>query len=476
MSTTAATDFPVPPQAAVEQTAVSTPAAVVQPTVAAEEAAAPVETTPVVDDAKTVETAGVAPTQVTEEVTKADEKKEEAEAGIASASTPAVETSAAPVSAPTEPTITEIVTSADQKPISTISSSIAWPALEATHPLAQFQARLPELLEAADHNLIWGITLSATAPIPFHTTLILQKFLRANFNNVEGAYTQLLDTLKWRKEYNPEAAVAEEFSEAKFGGLGWVSKLKVGEGVEKVVTWNIYGACKDTKKTFGDLDSFLRWRIALMELGVNALELPKATVPIPDYNPTAPGTALDPYQMIQLHDYQTVSFFRLDSATKAASKKTIEVMAHYYPELLSSKLFVNVPVVMGWVFSAMKAFLSKETIRKFKVITSGRGVAAELGQDVPKQYGGKGADLPEVGLSPKLVKDAAEPEPVAKLGKKASKASLDKTALKEKASKATLSEKTAPRSEREKKKNRRCCRRDDAVDCRRSKVEAIELS
>lgn len=135
-----------------------------------------------------------------------------------------------------------------------ISSGPVWPTLEENHPLAKFQARLPELLAAAEHAQIWGITLSAATPIPFHTTLILQKFLRANYNDVDKAYKQLLDTLKWRRKENPEGAVEEIFSEVKYDGLGYITKIKTKEGDEKVVTWNIYGACKDTRSTFGDLD------------------------------------------------------------------------------------------------------------------------------------------------------------------------------------------------------------------------------
>jgi len=182
-----------------------------------------------------------------------------------------------------------------------------------------------------------------------------------------------------------------------------------------------------TLYSLANSSSFLRWRIALMEMGVKALDLPNASAPIPDYNAANPGSAIDPYQMIQLHDYQNVSFLRMDSSTKAASKKAIEVMANYYPELLSIKYFVNTPVVMSWVFTAMKAILPKETVRKFRVISSGKGVASDLGSDeLPKAYGGKGADLAEAGLRPKLFKDTPSSEKEKKPSKKSSMASLDK--------------------------------------------------
>ncbi|KAF8427742.1 hypothetical protein EV426DRAFT_366501 [Tirmania nivea] len=380
---------------------------------------------------KSADSTEVVATTITVEAGPSSEETEPATAETVPPETAPIEATATSAPAATTPAIKSEAALKIEAPAAAttalvISSGLSWPALDKLHPLAQFQSRLPELLETAGHDHIWGITLSADEPIPFHTTLVLQKFLRANCNNIDAAYTQLLETLKWRKAYKPMAACEEEFSETKFGGLGYIMKTQTKDG-EKIVTYNIYGACKEPKRTFGDLESFLRWRIALMEMGVKALDLPNATVPIPDYNATNPRNAIDPYQMIQLHDYQNVSFLRMDSATKAASKKAIEVMANYYPELLSIKYFVNIPVVMSWVFTAMKAILSKETMRKFRVISSGKGVASDLGSDeLPKAYGGKGADLAEAGLRPKLVKDIPPSEKEKKPTKKSSMASLDK--------------------------------------------------
>ena len=94
---------------------------------------------------------------------------------------------------------------------------------------------------------------------PVHTTLlILQKFLRANADDLEKAKVQLTDALKWRKEYQPLKVKDEVFDGDKFGGLGYVTKVKAAKGSpneEDYVSWNIYGAAaKDVKKTFGDVD------------------------------------------------------------------------------------------------------------------------------------------------------------------------------------------------------------------------------
>jgi hypothetical protein len=164
-----------------------------------------------------------------------------------------------------------------------------------------------------------------------------------------------------------------------------------------VVTFNIYGAVKDNKKTFGDIDAFLRWRVGLMERSVQQLDLSSATQPVPDF-----GAGPDPHQGIQVHDYLQVSFIRQDPLVKTATKKTIEVLGRYYPETLSRKFFVNVPLVMGWVYQAAKMIVSKETAKKFTVLSYGTALASELGKGLPKEYGGENGALNEVGEGMKL--------------------------------------------------------------------------
>jgi hypothetical protein len=134
-----------------------------------------------------------------------------------------------------------------------------------------------------------------------------------------------------------------------------------------------------------------------MELSTSHLNLSSATVPIPDY-----GQGPDPYQGIQVHDYLNVSFLRMDPRAKAASKKTIELLGACYPETLSRKFFVNVPVLMQWMFNAMSLFISAETKKKFVVLSYGENVKGELGDGVPEQYGGKGGKLEDIGQGVKL--------------------------------------------------------------------------
>lgn len=128
-----------------------------------------------------------------------------------------------------------------------------------------------------------------------------------------------------------------------------------------------------------------------MERAIALLALPSATTPIPDY-----GAGPDPYQMIQVHDYNNVSFLRMDPTIKKASAAVIELFSHNYPELLSRKFFVSVPFIMSWVFQAVSLLLSKETTRKFIVLSYKTNLAKELGgnlEDIPVEYGGRGHPL-----------------------------------------------------------------------------------
>ncbi|KAJ6442236.1 CRAL/TRIO domain-containing protein [Purpureocillium lavendulum] len=260
-------------------------------------------------------------------------------------------------------------------------------------PLAKLTARLPTVLEQVGHTEMWGVELSASsdhAP----SQVILQKFLRANNGDVAAAEKQLVAALEWRKKVNPAALVSEVFDSAKFGGLGYVTvHPDAAAGKETVITWNIYGSVKNNKATFGNVQEFIKWRAALMELGVQKLRLNDIKEPIPEG-----ADAVDPYQMLQVHDYQSVSFFRMDPDVKAASKETIQTFSTAYPELLAHKFFVNVPAIMGWVFGAMKFFLAPATLRKFHPMTSGTTLATELKgivDTLPKEYGGKGPSVKE---------------------------------------------------------------------------------
>ncbi|KAJ5165251.1 uncharacterized protein N7500_007081 [Penicillium coprophilum] len=269
--------------------------------------------------------------------------------------------------------------------------------------LGELFNRLPTILENIGHTEMWGVPLKDSDDVP--TVNVLIKFLRANEGNAKAAETQLSKALQWRKDVNPLAlAESARYSAAKFEGLGYLTTYEEN-GRPLVFTWNIYGAVKDISKTFANTDEFVQWRAALMELAVQDLKMKDATEVI-EYD------GEDPYQMIQVHDYMNVKFFRMDPSVRAATKKVIEVFATAYPELLSEKFFVNVPAIMGWMFTAMKFILSRNTTRKFHPITSGvnlaREFSASIAEQIPKAYGGKGPELKENARSVPLAEETEQ--------------------------------------------------------------------
>ncbi|KAK1580327.1 CRAL-TRIO domain-containing protein [Colletotrichum navitas] len=273
-------------------------------------------------------------------------------------------------------------------------------------PLTSLFEKLPGILGEAKHNEMWGVQLSDSTHVP--TTVVLQKFLRANDNDVSKAADQLQKALVWRRDTNPGKLLDDvSFDKKKFDELGYVTTHKDAQGKEMIITWNIYGAVKDKKATFGNVDEFIKWRAALMELSVRKLGLDRVQTPIPDGGE-------DPYQMIQVHDYLNVSFLRMDPAVKAASSETIRIFAMAYPELLVHKYFVNIPALMGWVFKAMKVFLAPKTVAKFHPLGYGNELAAELPaykDSLPKDYGGNGESVKITGQTVKIA-DAAPAAPV----------------------------------------------------------------
>lgn len=133
-----------------------------------------------------------------------------------------------------------------------------------------------------------------------------------------------------------------------------------------------------------------------MEITLAQMKLQDATLAVPAY-----GQGPDPYQALQIHDYLSVSFFRQPTEIKNSSSKIIDLFQKYYPETVSYKYFVNVPLIMQWMMGAMKALMSKDSIQKMTWLTYGNTLNTYVGDDIPKEYGGSSVSLKEKGLTPK---------------------------------------------------------------------------
>lgn len=188
------------------------------------------------------------------------EEKKEVPAGAVEESKPAVDE--APLAdklaattindtKPALPTASEEKTDIEEKPL-TKEKPAEVKTEPVLSPLAQLFLELPTIIAESQYTEMWGVELTHSKDVP--TSIVLEKFLRANKKNVAAAKAQLIAALKWRKEVKPGQLADVEFDAAKFGGLGYVTVYPKTDTHEKeIVTWNIYGAVKDLKSTFGDV-------------------------------------------------------------------------------------------------------------------------------------------------------------------------------------------------------------------------------
>jgi hypothetical protein len=112
---------------------------------------------------------------------------------------------------------------------------------------------------------MWGVELTNSSDVP--TSIVLEKFLRANNQDVAKAKAQLIEAMKWRKGIQPRKLLDEtEFDQAKFGSLGYVTVYPKTDSHEKeVVTWNIYGAVKNKQETFGNVEEYV-WYLGMIQV------------------------------------------------------------------------------------------------------------------------------------------------------------------------------------------------------------------
>lgn len=164
-----------------------------------------------------------------------------------------------PVSAVEEimPIATEAVPEPTPAVPKTVEKESQAPATSPSTPLLKLFSELPSIIAEAEYREMWGIELKNQSHVP--TCIVLEKFLRANIKDnikdVAEAKAQLIEALKWRRRMQPIKLMQEtEFDASKFGGLGYVTVYPKEGGAKEIVTWNIYGAVRDNKATFGDVE------------------------------------------------------------------------------------------------------------------------------------------------------------------------------------------------------------------------------
>lgn len=239
---------------------------------------------------------------------------------------------------------------------------------------------------------------------------ILLKFLIAAEWEVDVAQKKVTATLDWRLKFKVLSAAYREKYDPELEKMGVITHYTENKNNFRVATWNLYANLKNPKKLFSkfgvDGDNkqgdelegtmFLRWRVGLMERALLLLQFGDA----------------DNTKIAQVHDYNNVSMFRMDPGMKAATKQIIHVFSENYPELLSKKYFINVPLLMGWVFTFFKAtgFMTAATLSKFEMLSSG-DLSVPFGKaNLPKDYNGGVANENVESIFTLAVNDIKTPE------------------------------------------------------------------
>lgn len=270
--------------------------------------------------------------------------------------------------------------------------------------LEQLIQAIPDILaktEDSSYDEIYGYRIAAddedNVDVEARNEILL-KFLIAREYDLTKAKEMLVNTLNWRRKFQVLSAAYGEKYDKDLEKMGVITDYKGNKDNFSVVTWNLYANLKNPKKLFAkfgvgvensdrtDLPGtmFLRWRVGLMERALALLDFADA----------------DRCKIAQVHDYNNVSMFRMDPGMKAATKEIISIFSDNYPELLSKKYFINVPYVMGWVFSFFKVtgLMSAATLKKFEMLNHGDLSGAFGKENLPLDYNGgkKNEKVPDI--------------------------------------------------------------------------------
>ncbi|KAG6398120.1 hypothetical protein SASPL_139572 [Salvia splendens] len=230
----------------------------------------------------------------------------------------------------------------------------------------------PEAEEAIDEDIsIWGIPLLPSKGNE-STNVVLLKFLRAREFKVNEAFEMLKKTLQWRKDFRADALLEEEF-EPELGGAAYMSGVD-GEG--HPICYNIFGVVDEkTVATEEKRERFLRWRVQLMEKGVQKLDF------------KAGGVS----SLLQINDLKN-SPGASKKEVRVAVDKAVAVLQDNYPEFVAKNIFINVPFWYYAFHSLMSPFLTQRTRSKLVFARPSKVTETLLKyipiQEIPIQYGG----------------------------------------------------------------------------------------
>ncbi|GLU17501.1 hypothetical protein SLE2022_338650 [Rubroshorea leprosula] len=223
---------------------------------------------------------------------------------------------------------------------------------------------------------LWGVPL-LSSKCAEGTDVVLLKFLRAREFKVNEAFEMLRKTMQWRKDFNIDSILDENL------GVD-LSSVAYMNGVDREghpVCYNIYGVFENEElyqKTFGTeekREQFLRWRIQLMEKGIQKLDLRPSGVS----------------SLLQINDLKNSPGLS-KKELRIAMKQAVSALQDNYPEFVARNVFINVPFWYYALNALLSPFLTQRTKSKFVVAHPAKVTETLLkyipAEEVPVQYGG----------------------------------------------------------------------------------------
>ncbi|EER32885.1 conserved hypothetical protein [Candida tropicalis MYA-3404] len=266
--------------------------------------------------------------------------------------------------------------------------------------LAKLVASIPDILSKVDnpeYDEIFGYRINTADKPHVNEPIrneILLKFLITSEYDVEVAIEKIIKTLNWRNEFQPLSAAFYETFDEQLNEMGVITYFPNSK--LHLTAWSIYGNLKNPKKIFETEDKvdlpgtqFIRWRIGLMEKSLQLLDF----------------TSKDNNKVAQIHDYNKVSFLRIDSGIKKSTNEIVAIFGDNYPELSGTKFFINVPLLLGGSFRFFKSIgmIGKQTLNKFQVLNNGNMSGVFNKSELPKTYGGElDAALSDLNVVPSI--------------------------------------------------------------------------
>ncbi|KAK4488078.1 hypothetical protein RD792_003820 [Penstemon davidsonii] len=223
---------------------------------------------------------------------------------------------------------------------------------------------------------IWGVPLLPSKGNE-GTNVVLLKFLRAREFKVNDAYQMLEKTLQWRKEFKIDSILDEDLG-SDLDCAAYMSGVDI-QG--HPICYNIFGVLDNeeiyekTLATDEKREQFLRWRVQLMEKGVQKL----------DFNPGGINS------LVQINDLKN-SPGPSKKEVRVAVNKVVALLQDNYPEFVAKNIFINVPFWYFAYHSLLSPFLTQRTKSKLVFARSSKVTETLLKyipiQEIPIQYGG----------------------------------------------------------------------------------------